>query len=155
MATPSRKRQKLSQNESLPLAANPKAPTSITSNDDMPAQQKSQEALTGLSRDLEAVQQLLLCRICSRLMHLPFTTSCGHSACYSCLAQWFQQKMTCPDCRAPVQQKPVSCGRILPISETPDVVVRQKLIYTLLHVGTQLYYPGNGSCVRQPSRTVA
>ena len=153
MATPSRKRQKLSD-ESLPLATKSKASTSITSNDEMPALQTSQEALTGLSRDLEAVQQLLLCRICSRLMHLPFTTSCGHSACYSCLAQWFQQKMTCPDCRCAIKQQPV-CGRILPISETPDVVVRQKLTCTLLHVGTQLYYPGNGSCVRQPSRTVA
>ena len=38
---------------------------------------------------IEEMRSLVACRICTRPMYEPYTTTCGHSYCYSCLVQWF------------------------------------------------------------------
>lgn len=60
---------------------------------------------------LEEMRSIISCKICFRLLYEPYTISCGHTYCYSCLSQWFQnnsegRKKTCPGCRAPVRRPP-------------------------------------------------
>ena len=62
-----------------------------------------------LENTVEDLRGLVSCRVCIRPMYEPYTISCGHTFCYSCLAQWFQNhksNKTCPDCRASVKQQP-------------------------------------------------
>lgn len=43
------------------------------------------------------------------MLYEPYTNSCGHTFCYSCLSQWFnnaEHKKSCPDCRAHVKNAP-------------------------------------------------
>ena len=68
----------------------------LTSNQDT--------ALT--SNLLSKITNSLECSICSELMLAPMTTECGHSFCYECLHQWFQNKINCPTCRHEIQTKP-------------------------------------------------
>lgn len=39
-------------------------------------------------------------------MYVPFITSCGHSFCYGCITNWFQNKLNCPTCRTDLEQPP-------------------------------------------------
>lgn len=39
-------------------------------------------------------------------MFVPFTTKCGHNFCYECLSSWFATRLSCPTCRAPVDDIP-------------------------------------------------
>ena len=76
--------------------------------------QSNRSATGGLfekfEKAVEDIRALVACRICTRLMHEPYVTNCGHTFCYSCLSQWFvnhKRHKTCPGCRAEVRQMPV------------------------------------------------
>jgi len=43
------------------------------------------------------------CSICYEIMIEPVTTSCGHNFCYNCLRKAVETKMTCPICRAEIE----------------------------------------------------
>ncbi|KAE8373469.1 hypothetical protein BDV26DRAFT_271991 [Aspergillus bertholletiae] len=69
--------------------------------------------VSGLSETLQGhvddIRALLQCGICIRPLYEPFTLTCGHTFCYSCLTSWFaggRSNKTCPDCRAPVKTPP-------------------------------------------------
>lgn len=57
-----------------------------------------------------ALADVLECSICNELMRNPYVTSCGHSFCGPCLANWFRtnpHRPTCPACRSSVTHEPV------------------------------------------------
>ena len=59
---------------------------------------------------LDDIRGLVACKICTKPMHEPYVTECGHSFCYNCLSQWFvshRHNKTCPGCRAQVTKEPV------------------------------------------------
>ena len=59
--------------------------------------------------DLDDLRTLITCRVCVRPLYEPYTISCGHTFCYTCLRQWFDRdrtQKTCPDCRSKVVQQP-------------------------------------------------
>ncbi|KAF2098506.1 hypothetical protein NA57DRAFT_75747 [Rhizodiscina lignyota] len=67
------------------------------------------QVVEGLKADLGNVRSTLQCKICTRLLFEPYTTSCGHTYCYSCLCTWFLSttgRKTCPDCRAVILHSP-------------------------------------------------
>lgn len=61
---------------------------------------------------IEDMRNLSLCKICIKPFYEPFILGCGHTYCYSCLANWFggaparRKKMNCPDCRTEVKAEP-------------------------------------------------
>ncbi|OOQ82184.1 RING finger domain protein [Penicillium brasilianum] len=62
-----------------------------------------------LQGHVDDIRSRLQCGICIRPLYEPFSLACGHTFCYTCLAQWFsggRSKRTCPDCRAPVKTQP-------------------------------------------------
>lgn len=62
-----------------------------------------------LEKSIDDIRGLVTCRICVRPMYEPYTIACGHTFCYSCLAQWFSthhHNKTCPDCRTEVIHRP-------------------------------------------------
>ncbi|MCJ1394751.1 hypothetical protein MMC18_007631 [Xylographa bjoerkii] len=89
-----------------------------------------------LEDTVDDLRGLVSCRVCVRPMYEPYTISCGHTFCYSCLAQWFQNhksNKTCPDCRATVKQQPapaylvremaqifVARAELMPVGETTE-----------------------------------
>lgn len=94
-----------------------------------------EQALKALNTDLDAMRQLITCKICDRFLYEPYALSCGHTYCYSCLSQWLGSnvKMTCPDCRTIIRQQPtpsylirelvlifVSRNELLPDGETAE-----------------------------------
>ena len=94
-----------------------------------------EQTLKALNTDLDAMRQLITCKICDRLLYEPYALSCGHTYCYSCLSQWLgvQVRMTCPDCRIVIRQQPnpsylirelvlifVSRNELLPDGETAE-----------------------------------
>lgn len=64
--------------------------------------------LQSVDSSLDDLRALISCRVCVRPLYEPYTISCGHTFCYSCLSQWFANstKKTCPDCRTTVTQQP-------------------------------------------------
>ena len=71
----------------------------------------------------EDVRQLVSCKVCVRPMYEPYTIACGHTFCYSCLTQWFEnnrRNKTCPECRAPVLRQPAPS---YVVSEPPALAV--------------------------------
>ncbi|KAK2753591.1 E3 ubiquitin ligase [Arachnomyces sp. PD_36] len=65
--------------------------------------------LMALREDVQDIRSLIQCGVCVKLLYEPFTLTCGHTFCYSCLTQWFinnRRKKTCPDCRALVKSQP-------------------------------------------------
>lgn len=72
-------------------------------------QDGSTSLLRSLETNLEDLKTLVTCRVCIRLLYEPYTISCGHTFCYSCLRQWFDRDpthKTCPDCRNEVVHAP-------------------------------------------------
>jgi hypothetical protein len=62
-------------------------------------------------RHIEDMRNLSLCKICIKPIYEPFILACGHTYCYSCLANWFgvrgrKRIKNCPDCRAEVKLQP-------------------------------------------------
>ena len=65
--------------------------------------------LQKLQEDVKDMRAHVICQICIRPMYEPYTIACGHTFCYSCLAQWFashHRNKTCPECRTKVLHKP-------------------------------------------------
>lgn len=140
----SRKRLKISRTGATPSCSEaPPAAFSSTSAKDMaatngtpaPEPNHHEQALKALHVDIDAMRQLVTCKICDRLLYEPYSLSCGHTYCYSCLSQWLSgnHKKTCPDCRAITTQQPtpsyiirelvlifVSRSELLPDGETSD-----------------------------------
>ncbi|KAL0065753.1 E3 ubiquitin ligase [Marasmius tenuissimus] len=87
---------------------------------------------------LGQVQQSITCQICLDLLYKPYALApCGHTACHSCLVNWFTsipphdgapaghrphtfyyRKKTCPHCRAVVRERPVEVWAIKNIVAT-------------------------------------
>ncbi|OAL49222.1 hypothetical protein IQ07DRAFT_569617 [Pyrenochaeta sp. DS3sAY3a] len=70
---------------------------------------KSEEQLKALKSDFDALRSHVTCKICDRLLYQPYTISCGHTYCYTCLCTWFvsnKARKTCPDCRILVKEPP-------------------------------------------------
>ncbi|PBP18512.1 RING/U-box [Diplocarpon rosae] len=64
---------------------------------------------TSFKTDLSEIRNLVTCTVCDLLLYEPWTLACGHTYCYSCLCNWFDQhkhKKTCPECRAKVTKIP-------------------------------------------------
>ena len=141
----SRKRLKVSRTEGKSTSAElaPVASSSISASNKSPdygasaanASCHHEQSLKALHTDLDAMRQLVTCKICHRLLYEPYSLSCGHTYCYSCLSQWLvdSRKKTCPDCRAVVTQQPnpsyvirelvlifVSRNELLPDGETAE-----------------------------------
>lgn len=79
-----------------------------------------EQSLTALTTDVTAMRSLITCKICDRFLYEPYSISCGHTYCYQCLRQWFENnksKKTCPDCRLKVTQQP-----------TPSYVLRELVL---------------------------
>ncbi|KAL2413520.1 hypothetical protein ABEF95_003667 [Exophiala dermatitidis] len=68
--------------------------------------------LSTFQKHIEDMRNLSLCKICIKPFYEPFILPCGHTYCYSCLANWFggsqsrKRKKNCPDCRAEVKMQP-------------------------------------------------
>ncbi|GIZ49147.1 hypothetical protein CKM354_001218300 [Cercospora kikuchii] len=65
-----------------------------------------EQSLRALHTDMEAMRQLITCKMCYRFLYEPYGLTCGHTYCYSCLSQWMATARTCPDCRARVKEEP-------------------------------------------------
>ena len=93
------------------------APANDNNSDD--AACHHEHALKTLHTDIDAMRQLVTCKICDRLLYEPYALSCGHTYCYSCLSQWLgsNRKKTCPDCRSVITQQP-----------TPSYIIRELVL---------------------------
>ncbi|RMZ74006.1 ring finger domain-containing [Pyrenophora seminiperda CCB06] len=66
-------------------------------------------SLKALRSEFDSLRTHLTCKICDRLLYQPYTISCGHTYCYTCLCTWFvanKARKTCPDCRIVVKDVP-------------------------------------------------
>lgn len=70
-------------------------------------------ALLGtFQKHIEDMRSLVHCKICLKPFYEPFTLSCGHTYCYSCLSSWIggsqqrQKNKNCPDCRTIITTEP-------------------------------------------------
>lgn len=57
---------------------------------------------------LEQLGSELICAICQQYFVEACTVECGHSFCRMCLEDWLKARLTCPECRNPVQKPPVA-----------------------------------------------
>lgn len=122
----SRKRLKTSREGKQAIHTPPMASTSAIVDEKRPnsappptTQCHHEQALKTLHTDIEAMRDLVTCKICDRLLYEPYALSCGHTFCYSCLNQWLpaHRKKTCPDCRAVITQQP-----------TPSYIIRELVL---------------------------
>ena len=112
----------MSRTESKPTSSIMAPPTPSASSVGNSAAQGSsghEQTLKALQTDVDAMRQIVTCKICHRLLYEPYSLACGHTYCYSCLSQWLvdSRKKTCPDCRAHVNQQP-----------TPSYLVRELVL---------------------------
>jgi hypothetical protein len=132
----SRKRLKISRTESKPsssIMASTSASAPLAHGNGSSC--THEQSLKALQTDIDAMRQIVTCKICHRLLYEPYSLACGHTYCYSCLSQWLVdgRKKTCPDCRAVVNQQPtpsylirelvlvfVSRNELLPDGETTE-----------------------------------
>lgn len=70
-------------------------------------------ALLGtFQKHIEDMRALVQCKICLKPFYEPFTLSCGHTYCYSCLSSWLggshnrAKSRNCPDCRSIIRTEP-------------------------------------------------
>ncbi|EAT89116.1 hypothetical protein HBH56_070950 [Parastagonospora nodorum] len=134
--TASRSASKLADDKT---AARPASRDSLTQKmlkkpDDAMRPNKSEEQLKALRTEFDSLRSHLTCKICDRLLYQPYTISCGHTYCYTCLCTWFannKNRKTCPDCRVVVKELPapayvirdmtcvfISRVELLPVGET-------------------------------------
>ena len=124
-----RKRQRVSRNSEIP---SPVVALAKTEPDPKPASNlptnyahadgascHHEESLKTVHTDLDAMRQLITCRICQRFLYEPYALACGHTFCYSCLKQWlsYTNRKTCPDCRTIIKQEP-----------TPSYLIREMVL---------------------------
>lgn len=93
----------------------------------------AEEQLKALQSNFEELRAQVTCQICMRLLYQPYTISCGHTYCYSCLCTWFasnvsnKTKKTCPDCRSVVTQIPAPAYAVRSIATVfysrPDLLL--------------------------------
>jgi hypothetical protein len=90
------------------INAAPKAPVNGNHHHSPPAPCHHEQSLRAIHTDLDSMRQLITCSVCQRFMYEPYALSCGHTYCYSCLAEWMgkNHKKSCPDCRTHVKQEP-------------------------------------------------
>jgi hypothetical protein len=67
--------------------------------------------LSTFQKHIEDMRNLVLCKVCIKPLYEPYNLGCGHTYCYTCLANWFggankRKRKTCPDCRAQVTAQP-------------------------------------------------
>lgn len=68
--------------------------------------------LSTFQKHVEDMRSLVLCKICIKPLYEPYILGCGHTYCYTCLANWFggatnrRKRKNCPDCRAHVSVQP-------------------------------------------------
>lgn len=108
---------------SIPAASfQPSAVAKVIDHDSNGNNESSEGLLRILENTVEDIRTLVTCRVCVRPMYEPYMISCGHTFCYSCLAQWFcahRHSKTCPDCRASVEHQPAPAYIVcLPCSHT-------------------------------------
>jgi hypothetical protein len=119
----SRKRIKISPTESKPTSSIMALPVASASSaackSAVQGTCRHEQSLKALQTDIDAMRQIVTCKICHRLLYEPYSLACGHTYCYSCLSQWLVdgRKKTCPDCRAVVTQQP-----------TPSYLVRELVL---------------------------
>ncbi|KAG0650705.1 putative RING finger [Hyphodiscus hymeniophilus] len=108
----------------------------IVKREEQSAPNKDSELASAFKSDLTDIRNLVTCSICDQLLYEPWTLSCGHTYCYSCLCSWFvpnKRKKTCPECRTSIKQMPapaflvkqmveIFCkrGEIMPSDESVD-----------------------------------
>ncbi|EME80256.1 uncharacterized protein MYCFIDRAFT_89878, partial [Pseudocercospora fijiensis CIRAD86] len=103
----SRKRRKMDRDHHS--ATNTPADAIVLSSD---AHCEHEKSLRTLQTDLEAMRQLITCKICLKFLYEPYALTCGHTYCYSCIMNWMgkdqaqQKKKTCPDCRTIIREQP-------------------------------------------------
>ncbi|XP_014561602.1 hypothetical protein COCVIDRAFT_33585 [Bipolaris victoriae FI3] len=106
----------------------------LMKKDEAPQPSKAEEQLKALKSEFDGLRNHLTCKICDRLLYQPFTISCGHTYCYTCLCTWFvsnKARKTCPDCRIVVKDLPapayvirdmtslfISRAELLPLGES-------------------------------------
>ncbi|KAI0591728.1 hypothetical protein Alg130_00977 [Pyrenophora tritici-repentis] len=81
----------------------------LSKKDDAPQPSRADEQLKALKSEFDSLRTHLTCKICDRLLYQPYTISCGHTYCYTCLCTWFvsnKARKTCPDCRIVVKDVP-------------------------------------------------
>ncbi|KAI4918137.1 hypothetical protein J4E90_002517 [Alternaria incomplexa] len=81
----------------------------LTKKDEPPQLGRADEQLKALKSEFDSLRTHLTCKICDRLLYQPYTISCGHTYCYTCLCTWFvanKARKTCPDCRIVVKDLP-------------------------------------------------
>ncbi|TLD39229.1 hypothetical protein E2P81_ATG00216 [Venturia nashicola] len=66
------------------------------------------QLLKALKNEFETLRSLITCKICYGLLYEPYTTSCGHTYCYTCLCKSFKTHapQSCPECRTRLQESP-------------------------------------------------
>ena len=82
--------------------------------------------LQSLRRIQSSLRGELDCYVCYSLFHDPFTTSCGHTFCRSCLNRTLDHSRRCPMCRCVMVMSP-----ILDPGESPPNQLISKIIDTL------------------------
>ncbi|KAJ4370484.1 E3 ubiquitin ligase [Neocucurbitaria cava] len=97
--------------------------------DEPPRPSKLEEQLKSLKSEFDGLRSHLTCKICDRLLYQPYTISCGHTYCYTCLCTWFvsnKARKTCPDCRILVKELPAPAYVIRDM--TSVVIARAELL---------------------------
>lgn len=85
----------------------------------------SSPLLLTFQRHIEDMRNLVLCKVCIKPLYEPYNLGCGHTYCYSCLANWFggankRKRKTCPDCRAQVTAQPAPNYLVRPCPQKLD-----------------------------------
>ncbi|RAR04901.1 ring finger domain-containing protein [Stemphylium lycopersici] len=108
----------------------------LMNKDEAPQPSRAEEQLKTLRSEFDSLRNHLTCKICDRLLYQPYTISCGHTYCYTCLCTWFvsnKARKTCPDCRIVVKDLPapayvirdmtnvfIARAELLPLGESLD-----------------------------------
>ncbi|KAF1836598.1 hypothetical protein BDW02DRAFT_220514 [Decorospora gaudefroyi] len=108
--TASRSASKLGDaDKALRAASRDSLKQKMLKKDETPQPSRSEEQLKALKSEFDSLRSHLTCKICDRLLYQPYTISCGHTYCYTCLCTWFvsnKARKTCPDCRIVVKELP-------------------------------------------------
>ncbi|KAF2854894.1 hypothetical protein T440DRAFT_442338 [Plenodomus tracheiphilus IPT5] len=107
--TASRSASKLVDDAKQRPASRDSLKAKMLKKEETPQPSKSETQLKALKTDFDSLRSHLTCKICDHLLYQPYTISCGHTYCYTCLCTWFvgnKARKTCPDCRIVVKELP-------------------------------------------------